>query len=319
MEIELGNLQKVEIKNLWPSEPGDFTPWLAKNITKLSNVIGKDLEIIQTEYAVGDFSADIVANDLGTSRKVVIENQYGTSDHKHLGQVLLYCAGIKASCMIWIAEKFKDEHRQAFEWLNTNTINGIEFYAIELEVIQIDDSKPVPLFKIVESPNKNISINYNSSVTENTDTQEAYRFYFQSIIDELRDKHKFTNARVGQPQNWYSFASEQSKVYKYGTSFAMNDRVRTEIYIDMGDQNKNKEVFDKLFNDKDLIEKEFGNQLTWERLDDKRASRIAVYIDGSIADDTNAVENIKKWAIENLLKFKKVFPKYIVKAITPIA
>ena len=221
--------------------------------------------------------------------------------------------------MVWISEKFKDEHRQAIEWLNSNTINGIEFYAIELEIIQIDDSKPVPLFNIVESPNKNVSSYYNSAATENSDIQESYRLYFQSIIDELREKFKFTNARVGQPQNWYSFASENSKVFKYGTSFAMNDRVRAEIYIDMGDKNQNKAIFDNLFSNKENIEKEFGASLTWERLDDKRASRVAIYIDGSITDDTTDIENIKKWAIDNLLKFKKVFPKYIAKAITPIA
>ena len=215
MSVELGNLKTVEIRNLWKSEPGDFTPWLAENIERLSKILGKDLEVIKIEYAVGDFSADIVANDLSTSRTVVIENQFGTSDHKHLGQILLYCAGIKASCMVWIAETFKDEHRQAIEWLNSNTVNEIEFYAIELEVIQIDDSKPVPLFKIVESPNKNITVGIQTSNNGITDTQELYQQYFQSLIDELREKHRFTNARVGQPQNWYSFASEQSRVFKW--------------------------------------------------------------------------------------------------------
>ena len=312
MSVELGNLKTVEIRNLWKSEPGDFTPWLANNIERLSKILGKDLEVIKTEYAVGDFLADIVAQDLSTSRTVVIENQFGISDHKHLGQILLYCAGIKASCMVWIAEFFKDEHRQAIEWLNSNTVNEIEFYAIELEVIQIDDSKPVPLFKIVESPNKNITSGIQAVNNGITDTQELYQKYFQSLIDELREKHRFTNARVGQPQNWYSFASEQSKVFKYGTSFAANDRVRTEIYIDMGDQTKNKELFDKLFEQKEIIEKEFGNELTWERLDDKRACRICNYIDGSISADTTQLEEIKKWAIENMLKFKKVFPKYIL-------
>jgi hypothetical protein len=115
MAIEFGTLKTVDIRTIWPSEPGNFTPWLAENIDKLSNILERDLEIIQTEYAVGDFSADIVAKDLASSGFIVIENQYGVSDHKHLGQILLYCAGINASCMIWIAESFKDEHRKTID------------------------------------------------------------------------------------------------------------------------------------------------------------------------------------------------------------
>ena len=315
MKIELGTLKTVDVRKLWPSEPGDFTPWLAENINKLSQILGKDLEIVQTEYAIGDFSADIVAKDLSSSSIVVIENQYGTSDHKHLGQILLYCAGINASCMVWIAESFKDEHRKTIEWLNNNTINDIGFYAIELEIIQIDDSKPVPLFKIIESPNKNIVSARANNPMGNSDTQEKYRQYFQYLIDELREKYKFTNAKVGQPQNWYSFSSENSKVFVYETSFALNDRVRAGIYLDTGDQNKNKEIFDKLFANKEDIEKEFGETISWERIDDKRACRIIVYKDGNIDLDTEELSKIKEWAIEELMKFKNVFPKYIKKYV----
>jgi hypothetical protein len=91
--------------------------------------------------------------------------------------------------------------------------------------------------------------------------------------------------------------------------------VRTEIYLDIGDQNKNKALFDKLFLQKTDIEKEYGVELSWERLDDKRACRIAAYMDGSILADTDEIDRIKNWAIENLLKFKKVFPKYIIKIL----
>jgi len=315
MEIAFGTIKTVDIRKIWPSEPSDFTPWLAENINKLSNILGRDLEIIQTEYAIGDYSADIVAKDLSSSQNVVIENQYGTSDHRHLGQILLYCAGIKASCMVWIAEDFKDEHRKTIEWLNNNTNDDIEFYAIELEIIQIDDSKPVPLFKIIESPNKNIISSNTIKNGENSDTQNMYKQYFQSLIDELRIKYKFTNAKKGQPQSWYSFPSEQSKIYHYGTSFASNDRVRTEIYLDTGDQNKNKEIFDKLYLDKENIEREYGSEIYWERLDQRRACRICVYKDGNINLDTDELTKIKEWAIEKLLKFKEVFPKYFKKYV----
>ncbi|MCL2044340.1 MAG: DUF4268 domain-containing protein [Treponema sp.] len=311
MKTEFGTLKTVDIRKIWPSEPSNFTPWLAENINKLSQILGKDLEIVQTEYAVGDFSADIVAKDLSSSSIVVIENQYGTSDHKHLGQMLLYCAGINASCVVWIAESFKDEHRKTIEWLNNNTVNNIEFYAVELEIIQIDDSRPVPLFKIIESPNKNVS----GKTIQNSDTQEKYRQYFQLLIDELREKHKFTNAKIGQPQNWYSFSSGVSRNFHYGASFALNDRARAEVYLDGGDQIINKDIFDKLYAEKEIIEKEIGTTISWERLDDKRACRISVYTDGHIDLDTEELVKIREWTIEKLLKLKEVFPKYIKKYI----
>lgn len=311
MGIELGSLENVGIKKLWKKEANDFTPWLAENIDKLGSVLGKDLEVIQTEFPVGPFSADIVANDLGSSRKVVIENQYGTSDHRHLGQILLYCAGIKASCVVWIAESFKDEHRQAIEWLNNNTINEIEFFAIGIEVIRIDESRPVLLFKIIESPSKNINSTMSKSSLGLTDTQESYQKYFQSLIDVLREKYNFTNAKVGQPQNWYSFASEQSKIFKYNVTFAAKDLVRSEIYIDTRPQSKNKKIFDALYDQKDVIEKEFGSELIWERLDENIACRISTGMEGAINVDTDELERIKAWHIESLLKLKEVFPKYI--------
>ena len=315
MSDKFGELKNVELKKIWASEPYDFTPWLAENIDKLGEIIGKDLEIIQTEYSVGGFSADIVANDLGSSTKVVIENQFGTSDHKHLGQIMLYCAGIKANCMVWIAENFRDEHKQTIEWLNSNTNDDIEFYAIGVKVIQIDNSKPVPLFDIVISPNKNISTNGGGTSSGGTDTQEAYKLYYQNLLDELREQYKFTNAKAGQKQGWYTFASEKSNVYKYYTAFASKSRVRTAIYIDTGDQTTNKILFDELLSEKDNIEKELGIILEWERTDEKRASVISTYRNGSINDDTEELSEIKNWVIKNLLIFKKVFPKYINKII----
>ena len=315
MVIELGTLKNVDIRKVWPSEPSNFTPWLAENIRYLSDIINSEIEIIEKEYSIGDYSADIVAKDLSSSGIIVIENQYGISDHKHLGQILLYCAGINASCVVWIAESFKDEHKKTIEWLNNNTVNNIEFYAIQLEIIQIDDSKPVPLFKIIESPNKNILSGGTIRTIENSDTQERYRQYFQILIDELRLKYKFTNAKAGQPQNWYSFSSENSKVYLYETSFAFNDRVRAGIYLDAKDQILNKAIFDKLYSEKDNIEKEFGESLCWERIDEKRACRIIIYSDGHINLDTGELSKIKDWTIEKLLRFKEIFPKYFKKYV----
>jgi hypothetical protein len=81
---EFGELKPVDIRQLWPNEAKDFTPWLAQNIDRLSEALGMDLEVAGTETDVGDFSLDLLARDLGSGRPVVVENQFGATNHDHL-------------------------------------------------------------------------------------------------------------------------------------------------------------------------------------------------------------------------------------------
>jgi hypothetical protein len=148
-------------------------------------------------------------------------------------------------------------------------------------------------------PNEPVLQEETTTVSE---TGEKYRAYFQALIDELRENHKFTNARAGQPQNWYSFASENSKVFTYSTSFARGGKVRVEIYIDGGDKEKNKRLFDCLLKSREEIESALGCELSWDRLDNRRASRVAVYRDGEIDTDSETLAEIRAWAIKKRIQ-----------------
>jgi len=310
--IEFGQIKKVDIKTIWKNEALNFTPWLADNLDKLSDLIGLDLELISREAEVGDFSLDLLAKDLSTNRNVVIENQFNPTDHKHLGQLITYASYYKASVIIWISEEVREEHRSAIDWLNNNTNDEIQFFAVELEVIQIDNSKPAVNFKLKAHPNEWTKSNKKVSQTRDSETQNAYQTYFQNLIDELRVKHKFTNARVGQPQSWYLFSSGVRGFY-YSNSFARGEKVRVELYIDTRTAERNKEIFRQLKNEQEQIESEFGEKLSWEELPDKRAVRIAIYRQGSIDEDSKTLTEIKDWAIQKLLTFKRVFEERIKK------
>ena len=309
---KFGILQRLELRKIWQNEARDFTPWLADRIQELGESLGLELELTQREANVGDFSLDLLAKDLGTGKIVIIENQLSKTDHDHLGKLLTYASGFDASTVIWIAETIRDEHRQALEWLNQRTDSETQFFGVVIEVLQIDDSKPAFNFKPIVFPNEWQKTQRRRSETTVSSRAEAYREYFQELIDELRESHKFTGARVGQPQNWYSFASGYAGI-TYGASFAQGRRARVDFYIDFGDFDKNKFLFDKLDEDKEQIEREYGEPLAWERLDEKRASRIAVYRQGAIDNDTETLADIRNWMIDRLLKMKKVFSKELKK------
>lgn len=305
--IQLGVIEKVDLKAIWPGEATHFTPWLADNLEHLGKVLDMDLQLESTEVSAGDFSADIVARDLSTNRKVIIENQYGSTDHKHLGQLMTYCSVLDADVVVWIAESIRAEHKAAMDFLNLNLKDSLSLYAVEASAIRVDQSNPAFLLSVVSRPNENRA---PDTAPQTSETQEKYRSHFQALIDELRNKHRFTNAKAGQPQNWYSFSSENSKVFKYGTNFNRNNKVSVEIYIDCGDKAQNESIFDALQSRQSAIETELGHPLTWERIDNKRACRIAVYRDGDIDVDTETLADIRAWTVKELLKFKQVFPRH---------
>lgn len=306
-----GQIHKVPLREIWKHEAQDFTPWLAENINVLGDVIGLELELIKEEASVGDFSLDILAKDLGSTKNVIIENQFCKTDHDHLGKLLTYAAGFDASFVIWVAEVIREEHRQALEWLNDRTDNETQFFALVIEVIKIDDSKPAYNLKPVVFPNE-----WHKSKSKNQTSQqislkgERYKSYFQNLIDELREEYRFTSARAGQPQNWYSFASGKSGI-NYGANFCQGDKVRTELYIDLGNAEENEALLNYLLQSKQEIEEKFGSPLSWEPIDGKRATRIAIYKPGSIFME-NELISIKQWHIHNLLKFKEVFSNLLL-------
>lgn len=306
-EPELGKLLRVDPRNVWKHEALDFTPWLVEHIDLIGEMLGLELEVVGREHAVGDFSVDILARDLGRDKLVVIENQLEETDHMHLGQLITYAAGLEASVVIWVSREVREEHRQALDWLNRGDGAATEYFGVIVELLQIDGSKPAVNFRVVASPNNWSRESLRAAPTDDPSGKRTlYQQFFQRLIDELREKNKFTNARAGQPQNWYTFSSG-AKGFQYSVSFAAGGRVRAEIYIDLGERGKNVAALEALRADKSALEEAFGELFEWELLDGKRACRVAVYRSGAIEDSTESLEEYHRWAVDRLLRFKRVF------------
>ncbi len=305
---ELASIQRVDLREVWPDEAQDFTPWLAEHLSELGNALELELELQAREAPVGSYSLDILARD-GRGRPVVIENQLESTDHDHLGKLLTYAAGFDANVIVWIAKEFRDEHREALDLLNHRTGEDTQLFGVEVELWKIDDSRPAVHFKLVATPNEWRKQTVGNARTDGnvSEQRERYQTFFQKLIDVLREEHSFTGARKGQPQNWYYFSAGHAQRVQYGANFAQGRKARVELYIDNTDRDWNKDLFDKLLRDRESMESKLQESLEWDRLDNRRASRIAATRPGSIDDAQGTLEEIHNWMVQKLLDFKRVF------------
>ena len=147
---EFGELELVPLREAWPHEAHDFTNWLAedKNLGRLSDELGLEITKQITEYSVGAFSVDILAEEAGTEHKIVIENQLEMTNHDHLGKLITYASGLGARHIIWIFKDIRDEHKIAIDWLNQITHNEFKFYAVKIELLRMG-GLIAPKFKVL--------------------------------------------------------------------------------------------------------------------------------------------------------------------------
>ena len=307
--MELGTIQQVDLREMWPHEAANFTPWLAENASSLGEALGLELEVRDQEAPVGGYSLDILAHDLGSNRTVIVENQLEATNHDHLGKLLTYASGYDAGVVVWLAREFREEHRQALDWLNQRTGEDTQFFGVIVELLKIDDSRPAVNFKLAAYPNewRKESIKVSRRVNTGTSKRmEQYRDFFKVLIDRLRDEENFTTARKGQPQSWYDFASGRGGI-RYSAHFKQRGMAGTALYIDVGEKVRNKKVFDSLKTDRESIESELNETLEWSRLEDRQASRIDAVRSGSIDNDEESLEEVRQWMVGRLLAFKRVF------------
>lgn len=207
--MSLGKLEKVQIRNVWATEYNHFTPWLAKdeNMALLNEELELDLEVVRQEEFVGPFKVDILAKETTTGHNVIIENQFGKTDHNHLGQIITYASGLEASTVIWISEKFTEEHRAAIDWLNNISTETVGFFGIEIELYKIGDSEPAPMFNIVCKPNNwSKSVKQKSADTQLTDTRLLQQQYWTRLREFIDKQKRSYRMQKPSPQHWTSIS-----------------------------------------------------------------------------------------------------------------
>lgn len=304
--MSLGKLLKVDLRKEWNHEAYNFTNWLAldENLALLSDEIGIEIKLIKTEASVGRFSVDILAEEENTGRKIIIENQLEDTDHDHLGKIITYASGYSAEIIIWIVEDVREEHKQAVDWLNEHTNEDINFFAIKMELWQIDNSPFAPKFQVISQPNnwaKAVKASTGSGQLTNTKLQQLD--FWDKFKEYIQKKDNNLRLQTPRPQHWYDVSMGSSEAHIALTINSRENMLGCELYI-----NKNKNLFTFLQTNKIRIEKSLGDAAEWINAD--IASRIKVSREVDSLFDNNQYDEYFEWLYEKTVLFQKVFSFY---------
>jgi len=135
-----------------------------------------------------------------------------------------------------------------------------------------------------------------------------YRFWTGLL--ELANTKTDLHSQISPSKGTYIGTTSAGLTFCY--AFGRNG-ARVEIYIDRGSNEVNKAVYDKLLASKEDIEKSYGEPLYWQRLDDKRASRISSGLNGVTVRDETSWPTLQESMVEMMIRFEKALNPFLKK------
>jgi hypothetical protein len=304
--MTIGKKTRVQdVRTVWKKE-NDFSDWLVTEdgMSLLSEELGIEVENLRREVRAGDYPCDIVGNLLGDEHHVVvIENQYGKTDHDHLGKLLTYAAVHKATTGIWISETISDDHRKVIDWLNENTPDNVNLYLVGPKLYKIGDSAVAPQLDVVCRPNYEVK----------PLGPEGWRIKLWRIVTDSLSATRPTY-RVPKPGNnhWTSVSLGRSG---FSLSLLLNGRIKSigvELYISA---EWSTFAFNTLQNQQVEINSLLG-PLDWQPLEGKKSARILLTTDIDPQDPERTAE-ICEWFAINVQKFYDVFKDRVARLEAP--
>lgn len=291
----LSKLVSVDVKKVWPLEATSFTPWLLANADVLGDVLRMDIHLEKAEHKVGGFSLDLIGQDQDSETVVIVENQFGPTDHRHLGQLLTYAGGTSPATIVWIAESFRDEHRAALDWLNARTDSETRFFGVQVGAVTLDGA-PVdlvaPHFEVVVKPNDWGKEVKKATVEASSDRELLYQEFWTKWLEQVVPRH-WTN-RKAPAKHWMHIPAGTTKA-RYSVSFRSNGML-SELYFNHPDARVNLARWQQLAAKKNLIEQHFGGPLTFDQLPQRIGCRMGVErTGGESVDDGDAWPEYLAW------------------------
>ena len=110
--------------------------------------------------------------------------------------------------------------------------------------------------------------------------------FWTQLLDDLNTKSTFAQNLSPSREPWIGASLGAAGI---SLNLVVSQKfARVEVYINRGEQAKNKAAFDYLFERKAIIESAVGTELGWERMDEQVTSRIELSKKGlNVADQAD--------------------------------
>jgi hypothetical protein len=290
------------LREVWPHEALDFTPWLERNPDALGEVLDLSIENIERERSAGDFSVDLVAEDQ-VGGLVVIENQLEKSDHDHLGKLITYVAALEASAGIWIVSQPRPEHVGAVTWLNESQAAG--FYLLQAEAVRIGGSLPAPLLTLITGPSEETR-KVGAEKQERAERHDLREAFWSGLLERAAGKTRLHSAVKPNKDSWLAAGSGRSGVHF--TYLVRRHDAGAYLILEGSNQAQNHAVFDSFIADRDHIEADFGESLVWDKVETRKRCQIGVNLHvGGYQSEPESWPEIQDAMVDAMARLELVF------------
>ena len=287
---EISGLQPVGLREAWPDEARHFTPWLAGHLHLLGARLNIGLELEDVEATLPEAGrVDIVARQVSTKAKVVIENQLEVSDDSHCLRLLGYASDLDANILVWVAQDFTAYHRRIVSWLNQS--DSIAVYAVAVRAYRVGDALAAD-FQLIVEPSQSEQVTASG-------TNSYYADFYRPLVAQLGRSGLPPVGRGGWRGRWRSFQSGYSQaVYAAGLS---EDKAWAFLSVYGAD---NQHVYRALAQHRAEIDAKLSGNAEWHQ--GEQDSWVAVRTEAVTGDPMLDLEAVRQWIAENLLRLRDV-------------
>lgn len=220
--------------------------------------------------------------------------------------------------IILVAAKFRKEVTSTAMWLLDHNvrIKCVKVTPYELnDQILLDTEQIIPVVDAEEYQIKIAQKKQKELIDKEVkQTRHTIRFKFWTqFIQVINQKSNLYQNISPSKDNWISSGSGYS-----GITYACvitKTHSRVELYISRGEKEINKQIFDQLYEYKSDVDDTFEGNLEWQRLDNKKASRIAYRLDNVNAFQEEDWPKMIQFLTTNIIKMESTFKSILTEVI----